>query len=82
MLEEARLTAMLHKSNKSDPLVIPAKLNINLATKQGALALGYSDLREIKVGQKADLVLYDMHKTILVPTPRQNLLWFIRPKLK
>lgn len=45
MLEEARLTAMLHKNNKSDPLVIPAKQALNLATKQGALALGYSGCR-------------------------------------
>ena len=67
MLEEARLTAMLHKNNKSDPLVIPAKQALNLATKQGALALGYSDVGEIKVGQKADIVLYDMHKPYWYP---------------
>ena len=58
---------MLHKNNKTDPLVIPAKQALNLATKQGALALGYSDVGEIKVGQKADIVLYDMHKPYWYP---------------
>ena len=67
MLEEARLTAMLHKNNQSDPLVIPAKQALNLATRQGALALGLSDVGEIKVGQKADLVLYDMNKPYWYP---------------
>ena len=67
MLEEARLTAMLHKNNQSDPLVIPAKQALNLATKQGALALGLTDVGEVKVGQKADLVLYDMNKPYWYP---------------
>ena len=67
MLEEARLTAMLHKNNQSDPLVIPAKQALNLVTRQGALALGLSDVGEIKVGQKADLVLYDMNKPYWYP---------------
>ena len=67
MLEEARLTAMLHKNNNSDPLVIPAKQALNLATKQGALALGLTDVGEVKVGQKADLVLYDMNKPYWYP---------------
>ncbi len=67
MLEEARLTAMLHKNNKSDPLIVPAKQALNLATKQGAIALGLSDVGEIKVGQKADLVLYDTNKPYWYP---------------
>ncbi|MGE4588513.1 MAG: amidohydrolase [Acidaminococcaceae bacterium] len=67
MLEEARLTAMLHKNNKNNPAIIPARQALNLATKQGALALGFSDVGEIKVGQKADLVLYDMRKPYWYP---------------
>ncbi len=67
MLEEARLTALLHKNNISDPLAIPAHQALNLATRQGALALGFTGLGEIKVGQKADLVLYDMNKPYWYP---------------
>mgnify|MGYP003590567453 CR=1 FL=1 len=67
MLEEARLTALLHKNNISDPLTIPAHQTLDLATRQGALALGFTGLGEIKVGQKADLVLYDMNKPYWYP---------------
>ena len=67
MLEEARLTALLHKNNISDPLAIPAHQALDLATRQGALALGFTGLGEIKVGQKADLVLYDMNKPYWYP---------------
>lgn len=67
MLEEARLTAMLHKNNTGNPLLIPASKALNLATKQGALALGFTDVGEIKVGQKADIVLYNMNKPYWYP---------------
>lgn len=67
LLEECRLTAMLHKGINGDPLLIPAKTALSLATKQGALALGFTDLGDIAVGQKADLVLYDMHKPYWYP---------------
>lgn len=67
LLEECRLTAMLHKGISGDPLLIPAKEALALATKQGALALGFTDIGELAVGQKADIVLYDMQKPYWYP---------------
>ena len=58
---------MLHKGISGDPLLIPAKEALELATKQGALALGFTNVGQIAVGQKADIVLYDMQKTYWYP---------------
>ncbi|HIU64396.1 MAG TPA: amidohydrolase, partial [Candidatus Avacidaminococcus intestinavium] len=60
MLEEARLAALLHKNNTGDPLIIPASEALTMVTLNGAKALGFNNVGEIKVGQKADIVLYDM----------------------
>ncbi|MEG1159423.1 MAG: amidohydrolase, partial [Acidaminococcaceae bacterium] len=60
MLEEVRLTAMLHKNNSGDPALIPAAQALAMGSRQGALALGFQEVGEIKVGYKADIVLYDM----------------------
>ena len=67
LLEECRLAAMLHKGISGDPLLIPAQEALKLATKQGASALGFTDVGEIEVGQKADIVLYDMQKPYWYP---------------
>ncbi len=48
-------------------MLIPAQEALKLATKQGASALGFTDVGEIEVGQKADIVLYDMQKPYWYP---------------
>jgi len=67
MLEEARLAAFIHKNQTNDPTVIPATTALQMATVNGAKALGFDNLGEIKVGQKADIVLYDMNKPYWYP---------------
>ena len=67
MLEEARLAAFMHKNQSNDPTVIPAATALQMATVNGAKALGFENLGEIKVGQKADIVLYDMNKPYWYP---------------
>lgn len=62
MLKEARLAAVLHKNNTGDPEIIPAGKALEMVTVDGARALGFKDVGTIAVGQKADIVLYDMHK--------------------
>ena len=62
MLEEARLTAMLHKGVTYDPLCIPAATAWDMATYQGAKCLGYDKLGKLEKGWLADIVLYDMNK--------------------
>ena len=67
MLEEARLAAFMHKNHSNDPTIIPAATALQMATVTGAKALGFDNLGEIKVGQKADIVLYDMNKPYWYP---------------
>ena len=67
VLEEARLAAFIHKNQSKDPTVIPANTALQMATVNGAKALGFENLGEIKVGQKADIVLYDMNKPYWYP---------------
>ncbi|MEG0797548.1 MAG: amidohydrolase [Acidaminococcaceae bacterium] len=67
MLEEVRLTAMLHKNNSGDPALIPAAQALAMGSRQGALALGFQEVGEIKVGYKADIVLYDMKQPYWYP---------------
>ena len=60
LLEEMRLAAMLHKAVTGNPEVLPARQALNLATCDGAVALGLGNqLGELRVGAKADVVLYD-----------------------
>ncbi len=67
MLEEARLAAFIHKNATGDPTVIPATTALKMATVNGAHAVGFKDLGELKIGQKADIVLYDMNKPYWYP---------------
>lgn len=61
MLEELRLTTLLHKVNKLDPLVIPALTAVQLATTNGAKALGLGTATgQLAPGFKADITLFDM----------------------
>ena len=67
MLEEIRLAAMLHKAQAYDPLLVPAKEAWQMGTVNGAKVLGFKDLGELKAGQYADIVLWDMHKPYWYP---------------
>lgn len=67
MLEEVRLAAMLHKVNQFDPLAIPAQDALKLGTENGAKALLLHGVGTIAVGNKADIVLYNMNRPEWVP---------------
>lgn len=63
MLEEIRLAALLHKVNNNDPLAIPAKTAVALATEHGAKAVGLGNtVGKLAEGFKADIALFDMNK--------------------
>ena len=60
LLEEMRLAAMLHKAVTGNPRVLPARQALDLATRDGAAALGLAGkVGELRVGAKADVVLYE-----------------------
>ena len=60
VLEDVKLTALLHKVNNLDPLSIPATTALKLATENGAEAINLKGVGRIEKDYKADIVLYDM----------------------
>lgn len=71
MFSEMKLTAFLQKVNLLDPQVLPTKDTFNMATKNGANALGIN-AGVLQEGKLADMILVDT----LVPhmTPVRNAL--------
>ncbi len=63
---EMRLAALLHKVH-SGPQAVSAATALRLATRAGALALGLTDTGSLAVGQRADLLLLDVHRPHLWP---------------
>lgn len=66
-LEEINLAAMLHKGANRDPNFLSTCEVLQLATKNGAKAQGRSDCGEIKVGNRADLIVFDFDRPHLIP---------------
>lgn len=71
MLEVAQLAALAQKHDTGDATVLPLLQTLKLATRHGALALGFANSGVLEVGADADLILIDMDKPHLVP--RHNL---------
>jgi 5-methylthioadenosine/S-adenosylhomocysteine deaminase len=67
MFEEMHLASLIHKGRLGDPSVLPAWDVIDMATKNGAAALGMHDSGAIAEGKSADLCVIDMQKPHLVP---------------
>ena len=67
MFEEMHLASLIHKGLAKDPTVLSAWDVIDMATVNGARALGMSDTGEIAVGKKADLCVVDLDKPHLTP---------------
>ncbi len=66
-LENARLTALLQKNARRDPEMLPTMQTLKLATQNGARAMGFAESGVLRVGARADLVLFDCAKPHLVP---------------
>ena len=67
MFEEMHLASLVHKGLAKDPTVLSAWDVIEMATKNGARALGLTDSGELAVGKAADLCVVDLHRTHLTP---------------
>ncbi len=67
MFEEMHLAALIHKGRLGDPTVLPAWTILDMATRNGARALGRGDTGEIAVGKKADLCVVNLEKPHLQP---------------
>lgn len=68
MLKEIKFAALLNKVGKRDPTVVPAQEAIEMATINGAKALGLEEeIGSIEEGKKADIITLDLDKPHLTP---------------
>ncbi len=68
MFETMKVAALLQKVKYGDPRVMPAKKIVEMATIDGARALGLDSLiGSLEVGKRADLILIDVNKPHLTP---------------
>jgi 5-methylthioadenosine/S-adenosylhomocysteine deaminase len=68
MINEMKFAALLNKAHKLDPTVMPAYSVLEMATINGAKALGLEkDIGSLEVGKKADVIIVDLHKPHLMP---------------
>lgn len=69
MIREGRAGAYLQKAITLDPIVMDAGTVFKMMTQNGARALGYEDIGELKEGYKADLILVDMDNDLSLVNP-------------
>lgn len=68
MIREMKLAAIVHKAVTLDPLIVPAETVLEMATINGARALGLEhEIGSLEVGKKADLVLIDLNRLHTTP---------------
>lgn len=67
MFEEMHLASLIHKGIAHDPTVLSPWDVIEMATVNGAKALGRDDIGEIAVGKKADLCIVSLDRLHLQP---------------
>lgn len=68
LIQSMKFAACLHKVNKLDPAIISAKKVLEMATINGARALGLEhEIGSIEVGKKADITIVDMEKPHIAP---------------
>ena len=68
MIREMKTASLLQKARLLDPLVLDAETALEMATINGAKALGLQkDIGSIEVGKKADVIIVNLRKPHLVP---------------
>ena len=67
MFEEMHLASLIHKGVAQDPTAMPAWTVIDMATVNGAKALGRTGSGELVVGKAADLCVVDLKRPHLTP---------------
>ncbi len=68
MFEEMHLAALIGKAATGDPEALPASTVLQMATIEGAKALGLQEsIGTLEVGKQADIILVDLDKPHLYP---------------
>jgi len=77
MLEELRLASLLQKGILGDATAFPALSALRAGTERGARAVGWGDIGNIEIGQRADLLLLDIDRPYWKPSydPVSNLVY-------
>ncbi len=70
LVREMKLAAIIHKAVTNDPLIVPAETVLEMATINGARALGLEqEIGSLEAGKKADLVVIDLNRLHTTPSP-------------
>lgn len=70
MIRDMRLASYLANLKQNDPTTVPAETVLEMATINGAKAMGIADqVGSLEKGKKADFIVLDMDKPHLVPAP-------------
>ena len=70
MIREMKLAAIIHKAVSINPVIVPAETVLEMATINGAKALGLEhEIGSLEVGKKADLVIIDLNRLHTTPSP-------------
>jgi len=70
MINDMRWASYLQKAKTGDPTVLPAGKALEMATINGAKAMGQEDrIGSIEVGKQADFVALDMNLSLITPAP-------------
>jgi len=75
MFQEMKFCSLMHKAHRWDASILPAQLNLDLATREGAKALKMEkQLGSIEEGKKADIIVVDLKKPHCSPFYKENVL--------
>jgi cytosine/adenosine deaminase-related metal-dependent hydrolase len=70
MIRDLRMVSYLANLREEEPTVVPAETTMEMATINGAKAMGIDDqVGSIEAGKRADFILVDMDKPHLTPAP-------------
>lgn len=70
LIRDMRLVSYLANLREENPIVVPAEAVLEMATINGARAMGLEDqIGSIEVGKRADFIVIDMDKPHLTPAP-------------
>lgn len=77
VLEEVNLAVLVQKGTRQDPLFLSMAESLGMACRNGALAQGREDCGAIKLGNRADIVVYNTDVPHMLPLiePVSNLLY-------
>ena len=67
MFRDLSVLALIHKGISNDALAITAREGFEIATVNGARAMGRGDIGEIRPGYEADLVIMDINQENMQP---------------